>query len=75
LTGSLSQLTGEWNAYGVQVQTLDAGAMVAHSNNAFVIDADGRLRDSLAFDPGPDSATSASLATLLDQVMRAAMRT
>jgi cytochrome oxidase Cu insertion factor (SCO1/SenC/PrrC family) len=48
--------------------------MVAHSNNAFVIDADGRLRDSLAFDPGPDSATSASLAALLDQVMRAAMR-
>jgi len=74
LTGSLPQLTGEWNAYGVQVQTLDAGAMVAHSNNAFVIDADGRLRDSLAFDPGPDSATSASLAALLDQVMRAAMR-
>jgi len=75
LTGSLSALTQYWNAYGIDVDTLPGGAMVAHSETAFVIDAAGKLRDSFSDDPGADSTTAASLATLLEQEMRAVMRT
>jgi cytochrome oxidase Cu insertion factor (SCO1/SenC/PrrC family) len=74
LTGSAAELKSVWNAYGVQVQTVSAGAMVGHADTAYVIDADGRLRAEMGADPGDDSANSASLATLLDHEMRAVMK-
>jgi cytochrome oxidase Cu insertion factor (SCO1/SenC/PrrC family) len=58
LTGSPSQLAGVWNSYGVQVAVLPAGAMVAHSDLAYVIDPAGRLRYELNFDPGPGTAVT-----------------
>jgi cytochrome oxidase Cu insertion factor (SCO1/SenC/PrrC family) len=74
LTGSAAELRSVWNAYGVQVQAVSAGSMVAHADTAYVIDADGRLRAEMGADPGDDSATSASLATVLDHQMRTVMR-
>jgi cytochrome oxidase Cu insertion factor (SCO1/SenC/PrrC family) len=73
LTGSVAELRSAWGAYGVQVQTVSAGSMVAHTDNAFVIDANGRLRAVMGADPGSGSATSASLATMLQQQMLAVM--
>ncbi|HSZ41007.1 MAG TPA: SCO family protein [Trebonia sp.] len=60
LTGSLSQLRKVWNAYGVQVEDLPAGAMVAHADLAFVISPSGRIREELSDDPGPGTASSQS---------------
>ena len=74
LTGSPAQLRQVWNEYGVQVQSVGAGSMAAHTDNAFVIDAEGRLRDAIGTDPGDDASTSASLATVLQQQMQAVMR-
>ena len=41
LTGSVSQLRQVWNSDGVLVETSGAGAMIAHNDLAFVIDARG----------------------------------
>jgi len=65
LTGSLSQLQHVWNSYGELVQTMPAGAMVAHSDIAFVIDARGHERDALIDDPGPTQTTASSFSSLL----------
>jgi cytochrome oxidase Cu insertion factor (SCO1/SenC/PrrC family) len=73
LTGSVAQLQHVWDSYGVLVGTESAGAMIAHSDLAFVIDAQGRERDALVDDPGPDSAFGSSFTSLLldrlDQVL------
>jgi len=73
LTGSVAQLQHVWDSYGVLVGTESAGAMIAHSDLAFVIDAEGRERDALVDDPGPDSAFGSSFTSLLldriDQVL------
>jgi len=73
LTGSVSQLRRAWNSYGILVQTNPDGAMVAHSDLAFVIDTQGRERDALIDDPGPTQFTSSSFSSLLlgriDQVL------
>ena len=53
LTGSLAQLTRVWSAYGALVEYSPAGAMIAHSESADVIDANGRIRYILDTDPGP----------------------
>ena len=53
LSGSLSQLTAVWQHYGVEVQNLPAGAMVAHSDLALVIDRTGHIREETSSDPGP----------------------
>jgi cytochrome oxidase Cu insertion factor (SCO1/SenC/PrrC family) len=72
LTGSLPALQHVWNSYGVLVQTVGAGAMVDHSDLAFVIDPLGRERDVLVADPGPSqtyaSSFSSLLASRIDQV-------
>jgi cytochrome oxidase Cu insertion factor (SCO1/SenC/PrrC family) len=72
LTGSLPALQRVWNSYGVLVQTVGAGAMVDHSDLAFVIDPLGRERDVLVTDPGPSqtyaSSFSSLLASRIDQV-------
>ena len=49
--------------------------MVAHNDIAFVIDATGRTRAELNFDPGPGTASTkssfaAELASAAQQVMR-----
>ena len=65
LTGSLSALQHVWSSYGVLVNTLTAGAMVAHSDLAFVIDPEGRERDALIDDPGPTQSYASSFSSLL----------
>jgi cytochrome oxidase Cu insertion factor (SCO1/SenC/PrrC family) len=73
LTGSVSQLQRVWNSYGVLVSTVGAGAMIAHSDLAFVIDGRGRERDALIDDPGPTQTFASSFTSLLlsriDQVL------
>jgi cytochrome oxidase Cu insertion factor (SCO1/SenC/PrrC family) len=65
LTGSVSQLHRVWSSYGVLVQTAAAGAMVAHSDLAFVIDARGHERAELEDDPGSGQQQSSSFSSLL----------
>jgi cytochrome oxidase Cu insertion factor (SCO1/SenC/PrrC family) len=65
LTGSLSALERVWNDYGVEVSTVANGAMVAHSDLAFVIDRHGRQRDALITDPGPTQVFASSFSSLL----------
>jgi cytochrome oxidase Cu insertion factor (SCO1/SenC/PrrC family) len=73
LTGSVSELRQVWNSYGVQVSTVGGGAMIAHSDIAFVIDSQGQERDVLIDDPGPNQTFASSFSTLLlsriDQVL------
>ncbi len=65
LTGSVPQLSAAWSSYGVQVETLAAGAMVAHSDLAVVIDREGHERDVLIDDPGPTQSSASSFSSLL----------
>jgi cytochrome oxidase Cu insertion factor (SCO1/SenC/PrrC family) len=66
LTGSLSQLTAVWHDYGIVVEDLPAGAMSAHNDLAFVIDASGQMQQEISDDPGPGTAaTTSSFAGLL----------
>ena len=65
LTGSLSQLQRVWNSYGVLVSTVGAGAMIAHSDLAFIIDGHGRERGALIDDPGPTQTFASSFSSLL----------
>ncbi len=66
LTGSVEQLRQVWSSYGVLVQTAGAGAMIAHSDLAFVIDDRGHERAELEDDPGAgNTASSTSFSTLL----------
>jgi cytochrome oxidase Cu insertion factor (SCO1/SenC/PrrC family) len=65
LTGSLAALQHVWDSYGVLVSAETAGAMVAHSDLAFVIDPEGRERDALIDDPGPSQAYVSSFSSLL----------
>ncbi len=75
LTGSLPQLTNAWRAYNIAVQTEPAGAMVAHSDIAFVIDRAGHVREELNADPGPGTASStSSFAVMLANAAEHALR-
>jgi len=68
LTGPLAQLWQAWRAYGVTVTTLPGGAMVAHTDVAYVIDRAGHLRREIDFNPGPGTtSTQSSFAVLLTQ--------
>jgi cytochrome oxidase Cu insertion factor (SCO1/SenC/PrrC family) len=60
LTGSLPQLQQAWKNYAISAQILPAGGMIGHSDIAYVIDANGRTRTELNFDPGPGTASSVS---------------
>jgi cytochrome oxidase Cu insertion factor (SCO1/SenC/PrrC family) len=60
LTGSPGQLQQAWRNYGIAAQILPAGGMIGHSDVAYVIDASGRTRTELDFDPGPGTASSES---------------
>jgi cytochrome oxidase Cu insertion factor (SCO1/SenC/PrrC family) len=75
LTGSLSQLSQVWRQYGVEAEILPAGAMVAHSELALVIDRTGHIREETSTDPGPaTTATQSSFSVLLVQYARQALR-
>ena len=73
LTGTTDALQQVWSSYGELVTPITAGAMVAHSDLAFVIDAKGRERDVLIDDPGPNQTFASSFTSLLhdriDQVL------
>ena len=74
LTGSLSALEQVWQHYGIAADVLPAGAMIAHSELAYLIDASGRTREILSTEPGNGSASSSSfsvyLAGALEHVVR-----
>jgi cytochrome oxidase Cu insertion factor (SCO1/SenC/PrrC family) len=60
LTGSLDQLHGVWNDYGLQTEVTPAGAMVAHSDILYIIDRSGHTREIFNSDPGSGSAAGTS---------------
>jgi cytochrome oxidase Cu insertion factor (SCO1/SenC/PrrC family) len=60
LTGSLPQLQRVWKDYAIAAQILPAGGMIAHSDVAYVIGANGHTRMELDFDPGPGTSSSVS---------------
>ncbi len=75
LTGSLPALEQVWAHYGIVADTAPAGAMVAHSELAYLIDGQGRTREVLSTEPGSGSASSSSfsvyLAAALERVVHA----
>lgn len=71
LTGSLADLRRVWKSYGEEVTYLPAGAMIGHSEYAWVIDSSGRTRDILDTDPGPaTSATESSFSVMLADTVK-----
>jgi len=75
LTGSLAQLERAWKNYAVAAQILPGGGMIAHSDVAYVIDANGHTRTELDFDPGPGTASSeSSFSVELTQAAEQAMK-
>ena len=70
LTGSLAELRRTWSDYHYQVQTVGAGAMAAHSDITYIIDATGHVRATLGSDPGGDGQTASSLATEIAAQLR-----
>jgi len=74
LTGPLPALAKVWRDYGIAVENLPAGAMSAHNDVAYVIDAAGRVRQEISDDPGPATgATKSSFAALLADAAAQAM--
>ena len=75
LTGSPAQLAQVWRGYGIAAEIAPAGSMIAHSENAFVIDQQGRLRREMGFDPGPGTtATISSFAAELTDAAQQLLR-
>ena len=74
LTGTLPQLRALWKTFGVEVDYAPGGAMIYHSEIAYVIDPAGRVRAILNTDPGPaTSATDASFSETLAAAINKAM--
>jgi cytochrome oxidase Cu insertion factor (SCO1/SenC/PrrC family) len=75
LTGSPAQLAQVWRGYGIAAEIAPAGSMIAHSENAYVIDQQGHLRQEMGFDPGPGTAaTQSSFAAELTDAARQLLR-
>ncbi len=72
LTGTVNQLTTVWHYFGVEVEDLPAGAMAAHNDLAFVINANGVVKQEISDDPGPGTdATESSFSSMLaDSVLQ-----
>jgi cytochrome oxidase Cu insertion factor (SCO1/SenC/PrrC family) len=71
LTGNPAVLAQVWRGYGIAAQIEGAGSMIGHSENAYVIDSHGRLRQEMGFDPGPGTtATQSSFAAELTDAAR-----
>jgi cytochrome oxidase Cu insertion factor (SCO1/SenC/PrrC family) len=74
LTGSLAQLRQVWNTFGVEAQVMPAGAMIAHTEGAAILDATGRLRWESGADPGAATAsTKSSFAVTLADAARSVL--
>ena len=74
LTGPLSQLQAVWQHYGIQVEDLPGGAMTAHNDLIYVIDAAGTAREEISSDPGAATdATQSSFASLFADDIRQVM--
>lgn len=74
LTGSGPELSHVWNEFGVAVLYSPGGAMIAHSDIAFVIDPTGGAGYVLDMDPGPataatQSSTTVALANTIQRVL------
>jgi len=65
LTGSVDALQTVWDAYGVEAEVEPAGAMVDHSELAYLIDGRGRTREVLSADPGDGDAANSSFSVYL----------
>jgi len=71
LTGPLHTLSATWTTFGVQVQYESGGAMIGHSEIAYVLDPAGHVRYVLTADPGPGTqASQSSFAGTLAGVIR-----
>ncbi|HVT70096.1 MAG TPA: SCO family protein, partial [Trebonia sp.] len=73
LTGTAAQLRKVYSSYGVASEDLPAGAMLGHSDIAFVIDQSGIMQQNLNFDPGP--GTEATLSSFASELADAATHT
>ena len=73
LSGPLPELKRVWHDYSFTAQIVPAGGMVLHGDIAYVIDAAGRTRTELNFNPGPGTAASQSsfAAELADAAIKA----
>jgi cytochrome oxidase Cu insertion factor (SCO1/SenC/PrrC family) len=60
LTGTLAQLRQAWQGFGVSADIEPGGAMIGHSEIAFVLDQRGNLRQEMDFSPGPGTAATQS---------------
>ena len=75
LSGALPELSGCGTTISSPREILPAGGMVLHSDVAYVIDAAGRTRTELNFDPGPGTAVpKSSFAAELSAAAIKAMR-
>jgi len=75
LTGSLPQLETVWRSFGVIAQYSPGGAMIAHSEISYVIDANGHIRYILDTDAGPGTeATKSSFAVTLANAVNSTLR-
>jgi len=72
LSGPLPALKRVWHDYYFSAQIVPAGGMLLHSDVAYVIDAAGRTRTELNFNPGP--GTSASKSSFAAELSAAAVR-
>lgn len=75
LTGSLRSLESAWNTFGIQVSYEPGGAMIGHSEIAYVLDRRGHVRQVLEDDPGTfteaqNSSFAATLASVIKSVAR-----
>ena len=65
-----------WASFGVQVAYEPGGAMIGHSDIAYVIDPRGFTRFILDADPGPATeATKSSFSVTLAKALDSALRT
>jgi cytochrome oxidase Cu insertion factor (SCO1/SenC/PrrC family) len=75
LTGTLAQLQYAWRAYGATVAYLPGGAMVLHSEYAYVIGPGGQVRYDIGTDPGQATeAMRSSFAYNLVAVVRGLLK-
>ena len=73
LTGTPAQLHQVWHGYGITAQDL-TGAAALHSQEAYVIDAAGRVRQKFSTSPGPGTAAiRSSFAVLFANAARQAL--
>lgn len=70
LTGPRSELTRVWGEYGMVVAHMAPGSSLMR-DKVFVINADGRIRQEIADNPGPGTvSTRSSFAVLLSEAAR-----